>query len=227
LTASQRVAPPLESLSTAARVAGSIIALAYLLGLVPGPLVSVVGGLALVTLGRALLLTELAARRAVISLAVIAGALGVGALRWGTLDLPELRGVQSVLGPSVFVGPESTAIACGLALAAGLLGLGSWLLEPHPTGRTDNIWGAVEVAIGALALVTVFIDPARSVLQGAGFGQILIEIGRWLGAVVLAVALVIGSSIAQRRLPKRASWAVLGSAAAAVAVAAGLVSVTL
>lgn len=227
MTVSQSVAPPIDSLSTATRVAGSVIASAYLLGLVPGPLVFAVGGLALVTLGRALLLTEIRARRSALSLAVLAGALGVGALRWGTLDLPELRGVQAVLGPTVLVGPEAAAIACGLALAGGLVGLGAWLLEPRPSERVDYIWGAIEVGLGSLALVTVFVDPARSVLQGAGLGLALLEIARWLGAVGLAVAIVFGSSILQARLSDWWRWVVLGCGGAAVAVAAATVSVVL
>jgi len=227
LSVSQRVAPPIDSLSSAARVAGSIIAFAYLLGLVPGPLVSVVGGLALVTFGRALLLPEASARRSVLSLAVLAGALGVGALRWGTLDLPELRGVQSVLGPTILIGPEAAAIACGLALGGGLVGLGAWLLEPRAVTRGDYIWAGLEVALGSLALVTVFVDPARSVLQGAGFGLAAFEIARWLGAVAVAVAIVFGASILQARLSDRWRWLVLGAAGAAVAAAAGTVSVAL
>jgi len=209
------------------RVAGSILAFAYLLGLVPGPLVSVVGGLALVTLGRALLLPDINARRSVLSLAVLAGALGVGALRWGTLDLPELRGVQAVLGPSILVGPEAAAIACGLALAGGLLGLSAWLLEPRPVTRPDYVWTVLEVGLGSLALVTVFVDPARSVLQGAGLGLALLEIARWLGAVALSVACVFATSILQARLSERLRWVVLGCAGGAVAAAAGTVSVVL
>jgi hypothetical protein len=209
------------------RVAGSVLAFAYLLGLVPGPLVSVVGGLALVTLGRALLLPDINARRSVLSLAVLAGALGVGALRWGTLDLPELRGVQAVLGPSILIGPEAAAVACGLALAGGLLGLGAWLLEPRPVTRPDYVWAGLEVALGSLALVTVFVDPARSVLQGAGLGLAVLEIARWLGAVAVAVAIVFASSILQARLSDRWRWVVLGLAGVAVAAAAGTVSVAL
>lgn len=227
MTVSDRVAPPIESLSTAARVAGSIIAFAYLLGLVPGPLVSVVGGLALVTLGRAWLLPEIGARRAGLSLAVLAGALGVGALRWGTLDLPELRGVQAVLGPTVLVGPEAAAIACGVAFAGGLVGLAAGLLEPHPSTRADYIWGAIEIGLGSLALVTIFVDPARSVLQGAGLGPALVEIARWIGAVAVAVAIVFGLSILLEKMSDRWRWVALGCGGVAVAAAAATVSVVL
>ncbi|MDQ3983467.1 MAG: hypothetical protein M3271_12375, partial [Actinomycetota bacterium] len=81
-----------------ARVAGTVVALGYLLGFVRGPVVAVLGGLALVTLGRCAYSSppdDLAFGGALAALAV---ALGVGALRWGALDLGDLRGAQSVLG---------------------------------------------------------------------------------------------------------------------------------
>jgi hypothetical protein len=148
-------------------------------------------------------------------------------LRWGTLDLTELRGVQSVLGPTILVGPEAVAIACGLAFAGGLIGLGAWLLEPRPHGRGEFLWSAIEVGLGSLALVTIFIDPARSVLQGAGFGLVIVELARWLGTVAIAALVVWGASILQSRLSERLRWIVLAAAAAAVGTAAGLVAVTL
>ena len=224
MTVSQLIAPPLAPLSTAARVAGSIIAFAYLMGLVPGPLVSVVGGLALVTLGRALLLPRVEGNRSALALAVLAGSLGVAALRWGTLDLTELRGVQSVLGPTVLVGPIAAAVACAVALAGGVLAMGAWVFAPKPVGRIGYVWSGIEAVLGSLALVTVFVDPARSALAGAGFGDASLEIGRWLLVVGVVGALVFGLAFLYERLPDIWRWVALGSTGIAVMVAAGLIA---
>lgn len=221
------VAAPLAPFSAAARVAGAVIAMAYLLGLVPGPLVTVVGGLALITFGRALLLPLLPSARAVLSLAVIAGAVGIGALRWGTLDLAELRGVQAVLGPTVTVGPPAAAIACGIALGAAVVVLAVWFLEPAPGDRTDHVWGGFEVALVALALATIFIDPARSVLHGAGLAIALLEIVRWAGVTAVTAAVALGIARLLRDTGDFVRWVVLGVAGAAVAVAAALIAGTL
>jgi hypothetical protein len=227
LTLSQRIAPPITPLSNAARVAGATIALAYLLGLIPGPLVSVVGGLALVTLGRALMLPRTLGSRSALSLAILAGSLGAAALRWGTLDLTELRGVQSVLGPTVLVGPTTAAVACAVAFAGGLIALGTWVFEPRPVGRVGYIWSGLEVGLGTLALVTVFIDPARSALGGAGFGPALVELVRWLLAVAVAGGVVFGLAYLEQRLRDSWRWIALGCAGGAVAVAAALIASTL
>ncbi|MDQ3952424.1 MAG: hypothetical protein M3279_05600, partial [Actinomycetota bacterium] len=97
-------AASLRGWGAGARVAGAVVALGYLLGLVQGPLLAVAGGLALVTLGR-----SAGARGSDDlvfggALAVLVGALQVGGLRWETLDLAELRGAQAVLGPALLVG---------------------------------------------------------------------------------------------------------------------------
>ncbi len=197
-----------------------MIALAYLLGLVAGPLVAVVGGLALITFGRALLLDRVPAARSALALAVVAGALGVAALRWGSLDLVELRGVQSVLGPTILVGPTAAAAAGCVAGAAGLLALSSWLFEVRAASRGALIWTVVEAGVWSLALVTVFFDPARSALQGAGLGGAAIEIGRWLGAVVVVGGLGFGLGLLHQRLPGGVRWGTLGTAVVAVTGAA-------
>ncbi len=201
-----------------------MIALGYLLGITPGPLVSVVGGLALVTFGRALVLDELPALRSSAALAVIAGSLGVGALRWGTLELTELRGVQSVLGPTLLVGPPVVALACALAAAGALIALSSWVVDPLPSGRGPLAWASVEGVAAALAVVTVFFDPARSALTGSGFGTAMVEIGRWAVAVAAAAAIVGGLAYWQQRLAARWRLVVLGGSGALVIAGAVLVA---
>lgn len=214
------------SFSAGARAGGVVIALGYLLGMVPGPVVAVVGGLALVTFGRNLLVDRRAALLAGAALAVVAGALGVAALRWGALDLGEIRGVQSVLGPSVLVGPTEAAAAAGIAAGAALIALAVWLSSPWPNTRTWLVWSLVEAATGAFAIVTVFFDPASSSLEGAGFGVFFLEITRWLGAVALAAALATGLALLIHRLGVVSRVIALAlSGAAVVASAALLVSV--
>lgn len=218
---------PGSRLSAAARVAGIVIAAGYLLGLTPGPLVSVIGALALVTYGRLLAAERPEAIRNGIALAVVAAALGVGALRWGTLDLGELRGVQSVLGPSLLVGPPAAALACGAAALGALLALGSWLNDPRPTDRVGYVWAGTEALIWSLAVVTVLFDPARSALQGAGVVSAVFELGRWVLATVVAAALAVGAALLEGRLTGALRWSVLGVASALVAAAAGLVATIL
>ena len=211
-------------LSAAARVAGIVIAGGYLLGLTPGPLVSVIGALGLLTFGRLLSAERPEAIRNGIALAIVAAALGVGALRWGTLDLGELRGVQSVLGPSILVGPPTAALACGAAALGALLALGSWLNDPRPTDRMSYIWSGVEALLWSLAVVTVLFDPARSALHGAGLGAAALDLARWVLATLVAAALAIGAAVLEARLTGRLRWIVLGVAAGLVAGAAGAVA---
>jgi hypothetical protein len=226
LIAADALAPG-SRLSAAARVAGSVIAAGYLLGITPGPLVSVIGALALVTYGRLLAAERPQAIRNGVALAIVAAALGVGALRWGTLDLGELRGVQSVLGPSLLVGPPLAAIACGAAAAGALLALGSWLNDPRPTDRVGYIWAGAEALLWSLAVVTVLFDPARSALQGAGYASAAVELGRWILATVVAAALAVGTAALEGRLTGMLRWSVLAVAGTLVTVAAGLVATIL
>jgi hypothetical protein len=207
----------LAAFSTGTRVAGSVIMLGYLFGLVPGPVVAVVGGLALTTFGRSLALPLHSSIRIAAALAVIAGAVGVGALRWGSLDLAEIRGVQSVLGPTLMVGPQAAAIACGLSVGGALLALGAWLLEPRALTRATFAWGLMEGAIVALALVTVFFDPARSALQSAGVGTVALELGRWTGVTLITVGIAGGLSLVLRRFQGRWVWMALAAAGTVVA----------
>lgn len=207
-----------------ARAAGAVVALGYLLGLVQGPLTAVVGGLALVTLGRCA-----AARGSddVVlggALAVMGGALQVGALRWETLDLAGLRGAQAVLGPTVLVGPTGAAAATLLAAVAGIAALSVWLATVR---RTDGdarlvrgLWLA-EAALGAFALVTVF--WGGSVPRGSfGGGGGALALAQW----VVSVAAVAAAAVAVTYLPHVARWRawILAAAGATLVGAAVLVT---
>lgn len=203
--------------SVAARVAGAIICLGYLLGAVQGPVVSVVGGLALITFGRNILLDHRAAALSGAALAVMAASLGIAALRWGALDLGELRGVQSVLGPTMLVGPVEASVATSLAAVAALAGLAVWMSRPWPDSKLLYGWWALEAAIAGLALVTAFFEPV-ALVGGEG---LLAALG-WLGATALVVALVAGGGWLLRKLPAVVPAALMGGAGAAVAAAAAV-----
>jgi hypothetical protein len=193
--------------------------LGHLFGLVPGPVVALVGGLALMTFGRALSVPSHRSLRIAAALAVIAGAVGVGALRWGSLDLAEIRGVQSVLGPTLLVGPQAAAVASGLSVGGALVALAAWLLDPPTLNRAMLAWALTEAVIVALAVVTIFFDPARSSLQEAAAGTVALELLRWVGATVLTAGLAVGFTWVLGRFAERWIW--IGIAIAGAMVVAG------
>lgn len=153
--------------SVAARVAGVVVALGYLLGVVDGPVLGAVGGLALVTLGRGLTAPRAFFLLVVGGFAVLAGSSGVVALRWATLDLADLRGLHGVLGPSLVVGPPLLAGACAAGALGGLGAAAVWLSHSGPDDGGALLWGAEVVAAGLL-LGTLALGP-----DIAGFGDLL------------------------------------------------------
>lgn len=203
--------------SVAARVAGAVICLGYLLGVVQGPVVSVVGGLALITFGRNILLDHRTAAISGAALAVMAAALGIAALRWGALDLGELRGVQSVLGPTMLVGPVEASVATSIAGVAALAGLAVWMSRPWPDSRVLFGWWGLEAGIGGLALVTLFFEPVALVgSEGA------VAVLGWFALTALVVALVWAGGWLLKKLPTAVPAALMGGAGAAVAAAAAI-----
>ena len=201
-----------------------MIVIGYLTGLVPGAVVSIVGGLALMTFGRALLLDRVSGAMSGAALAVAAGALGVGALRWGTLEIEGIVGAQSVLGPTVLVAPTAAAAASGAAFAAGVMALGVWSSEPHFESRRDRAWGLLEVILAIVAVIVAFAVPATG--GGTGLGGLVTGLGRDPLAVaasagVLVAAVGVAMAIS-RFVPRRGVWrgGVLGVTGVAVAAAA-------
>jgi hypothetical protein len=147
------------ALAAGARVGGLALALAYLTGWTDGPIVVAVGGLALITFGRALMMERADQVLAATGLAVMAGAVGVVALRWGTLELSELRSVQSVLGPTLLIGPEMAAAGAVLAAVAALVALMVWVAALEVQGFIPWTWTSLEILAVALALVNAFWGP--------------------------------------------------------------------
>lgn len=202
-----------SSASVAARVAGAIGALGYLTGIVDGPVVGALAGLALVTFGRGLLAPVGSELIGPACFGVLAGAAGSAALRWSSLDLHEIQGAQGVLGPSVAVEPAAVAAMSIAALLAGTLALGIWGGDPRGDDTMARWWW-VELTAGALLLGTLFCGPPPTdVVQG----------GLWLGSTVLigAAATVtgrIGAGFSVRtRIATIAVCAVVVAAAAVVA----------
>ena len=188
----------LEGAAVGVRAAGIVIALAYLTGLVPGPLLAAAGGLALVTYGHALLLERNPSLLTGTAFAVLVVALASGALRWSTMDLAELRGVQAVLGPTVLVEKSSAdlpvlgPIAAWIAVFAGVVAMAVWLRFPRGEVWFSLVpWGG-ETIVASLALVTVFWGPAAVAFGSGNTGEVLTELGRW-ALITLAVAVPAGA----------------------------------
>lgn len=215
-----------STLSVATRVAGVLVALGYLSGVVPGPLVAVVGGMALMTYGRNLLLERRPAIVSGAALAVVGGALGIAALRWGALELGDIRGVQSVLGPTVLVGPTQAAVATGIATGGACVALAVWSSRPWPRTRLQAIWCALELIVGAFAIATVFLDPAESALGSGGAAEVAAQVARWVGVIVVVGAVVAGAAwLLQRTADVWRAVAVAVAAAAVMTSAALILSV--
>jgi hypothetical protein len=203
-------------------VAGAVVCLGYLLGLVPGPLVAVLGGLALLTLGRALGHEPGVALRAVGGLAAVGLALSVGALRWGTVLLDEVRGAQAVLGPTLYIGPQEAAIGAGLAVGGAILGLSLWFGTHRGNGWPALVVTGLEGLVVGLALATFFWGPALEPLADDNTGEVAREAAQWLGASAAPAAVAAGLALLWARLGRMWSWVVL-SVALAAAVAGAIV----
>lgn len=202
-------------------MAGAVLMLGYLLGFVPGAVMSVVGGLGLITFGRCITADAGGAARAATALTILAGALGVAALRWGTISLQQIVGAQSVLGPSITVGPNVAAGAAWGALVAGVAAVGVWAAAP-PSGsplarRPGHI---LEVAVVVLALSLVFAAPGAGGSLGS-VGSAPLEWAITLGVTVLGTAAAL---LVARHAGGRAGWVVLGLTAVVVLAAGGVVT---
>ena len=204
-----------RSVALGARCAGAVVALGYLLGFVAGPLVPVIGGLALITFGHGLLLDRPSRAFSAAGLAIVAGAVGIGALRWGAMGLDAIRGAQQVLGPTVLVGPPTAATASSLAAGSAVLGLVAWMSSSDPGRLLPRAGWAAEIAIGALAIVWIFWGDAAS--SGGG-------LARWAGAVAAVTAVALGGALVAHRLGARWRWAVAGVAGAGVVAAAAMLA---
>ena len=199
--------------SIAARVAGAVTALGFLVGVVDGPIVAVVGALALITFGRALVTPTGTELIGPLAFAVVAGATGVVALRWSSLDLAAIRGVQAVLGPSVAVGPSEVAAALGVALAAGVVAAGLWLADDLPDGALGARWRWVERTTAGLVLATLFAGPEVADV---------VEASTWVAATAGATGLLalVGGILGSRSV--RFRIAVIAAAGALVTPAAAI-----
>jgi hypothetical protein len=213
--------PTAPGFSAAARAAGTILAAGLVAGLVPGPVIAIVGALALVTFGRSLVAPREEAVLDAAALALVAASLLAGALRWGTLDLDEIRGAQTVLGPTVLLGPRGAAVAAWLAAGAGVLALAEW--EAFPGGKLGPglFWWVTETLLGALALVSVFWGPE---IAGADEGSSLaIGLGTWFAATAIVGGTALGISYLVRRVRVRSRTGLLLVSAIALGLSIGLI----
>jgi hypothetical protein len=221
---SLRTERSVSSFSAAARVGGLVVALGYLTGAVNGPLVAAVGGLALITLGRSLRMDRSGRALSAAGFAVFAGALGIAAIRWGTLELAELRSVQAVLGPTILVGPEAAAIAAILATAAASVALGLWVTAGPVRGLLHWTWTVLETLAVALALVTAFWGP--KILVGSvdvPQGEVLESFGVWAAAVSGVTFASVAGGLLARILPVSVRTGLMILALVALTIAAALI----
>jgi hypothetical protein len=229
-TEPQTVAPTHAERSTlavaaVARAGGLVLALGYLTGLVGGPLAAAVAGLALITFGRCLRMDRIDQALAAAGLAVVAGALGITALRWGSMELAELRSVQAVLGPTILVGPETTAVAVIVAAVAATLALALWVAALPVRGFGAWAWTGLETLAMALALVTAFWGPKVLLgLDGVPDSEVVDSVAGWAAASAAAITLGIGGGLLARLVAARVRVAVMAVAALALLVAAGLIA---
>ncbi|MDQ4143536.1 MAG: hypothetical protein M3198_07300 [Actinomycetota bacterium] len=208
----------LEALSAGTRVGGALIALGFLMGLVPGPIAAAIGAVALLSFGRSLAVATFREYLGLAAFGVVALAAAVGALRWGSSSLDDIRGAQAVLGATVIVDPQEAAIGAGLAAGAGVLALSLWLGSHRPRGLVSFALSCAEGLVVALLLVSAFWGPAVVGPSGADSGELAKDVGTWALASLAALLPAIGLSLLWRRLPVIWSWvAVLVAAAAAIA----------
>ncbi len=207
--------PGIRAFSSAARVGGAVIALGYLLGLVPGTLGAATGALALLTFGRSLADKTTRPLVGLSALGVIALAVAVGGLRWASSSLDAIRGAQAVLGPTLLIAPQEAAIGVGLAAGAGIVALALWLSVERPSGILSWAVSCLEGAVAALLLVTAFWGPAVVARAGGGAGGLAGDAGAWALAVVAALLPSVGLSLAFRRLSVVWSWVALAAGLAA------------
>ncbi|MDQ4096079.1 MAG: hypothetical protein M3174_07750 [Actinomycetota bacterium] len=207
--------PGVVALSVFARVAGSVIALGFLLGLVPGPLAAVIAAVALVSFGRGLAPEATRAYLGLAAFGVVALTAAVGALRWGSSSLDAIRGAQAVLGPTLLIEPQNAAIGAGLAAAAGVLALSVWLGAHTPGGLISFALSCGEAVVVTLMLATAFWGPAVAAPGAGDTAELAKDVGAW-ALVCLAAALpAVGLSFLWRRLPVLWSWVAVGVALAA------------
>jgi hypothetical protein len=229
-TEPQTVAPTHAERSTlavaaGARAGGLVLALGYLTGLVGGPLAAAVAGLALITFGRCLRMDRIDQALAAAGLAVVAGALGIVAFRWGSMELAELRSVQAVLGPTLLVGPETTAVVVVVAAVAATLALALWVAALPVRGFGAWAWTGLETLAMALALVTVFWGPKVLLgLDGVPDSEVVDSVAGWAAASAAAITLGIGGGLLARLVAARVRVAVMAVAALALLVSARLIA---
>jgi hypothetical protein len=221
LTTPAQSAAQVFAWAAATRAAGAVLTLGYLLGIAPGPVVAVVGGLGLITFGRALTAGRLQGAFLGATLAVLAGVLGVPALRWGALDLGGIRGVQAFFGPTVLVDPVSAAAASWVAAVCGIVAVGLWVGPPPRLRSLGTVVWALEAVLGAFAIVTAFWGEAI-VGWGEGSGEVWAGVGGWALAVVVAAAGAVLIAWGASRLARRWQWIALGIAGVAVLAAAAV-----
>jgi hypothetical protein len=214
-------------LAVGAGAAGLALALVFLVGFADGPVILVVGGLAIAMLAAAAIGGPGERLFTACGVAVVAGALLFPALRWQTLDLAGLRGIQAVLGPTLLVGPAPIAVSAGVAAGGGLVALGLATGPATEDGWGSRAWAGGGAAVASFAGVTVFYGPAIPGWGAESGPGVAGDVVSWALAVVAATGATLAIAVTSRRLPSIFRWIVMGISAAAVIAGAGVMAAAL
>ncbi|MGH2753007.1 MAG: hypothetical protein ACRDLB_01110, partial [Actinomycetota bacterium] len=155
-----------------------------------------------------------------VAIAVTAGALGVGALRWDAIELRALRGAQAVLGPTLLVGPPRAAAAAWLGLGAVVIAATVLLAAPVGHGRVALGVRIAEGLVVGLAGATVFWGP--SIPDGLGAGELAGRIGIWALATIAVAGPIVALSFVVAKAPLALRWTLLVLAGALATAGAAL-----
>ena len=186
-------------------------AVGYLAGLVDGPVLGILGGVALLSFGRSLASAGRGELIAPASFGVVAGAAGVVALRWGTLELDGIGGIQAVLGPIVSVDPAPVAAMASASLVAALVATGVGMTDPPAGIATPRWWWWAEIGTMSGVLALLFVSS-----PSAGPGGVAL----WGVATAALVALAAMTSRATSQRSVLARLLIIGICGLVVAVAA-------
>lgn len=131
-----------------------------------------------------------------------------GAVRWGTMSLPDVETAARLFGPAVAAGAAPVRIGTALALVAAAVS------EARDGGLRSSSWALRAAGMGALlAAVAVAVAP------GPGRAGVARSLVWWAAVSALAVVVIWVAHPLARRVP---AW--MPAAAATIGVAAVLFS---
>lgn len=194
---------------------GVVMGLAISSGAAPGSIFVVLAAMGACTVGR-VLISGKSAGRAALWIVTMGWSMLASASRFGTTDLGEIAGAQSVLGPAALLRPAVTTGVSGAAVLIGIIAGAFWIQSsPRIEGEEGHLvdaairWGeTVLVAFGFTALAW---GPVAGGLAYGPYGpEMLLRTGVSFAAAVVALILVSWLRRAFRRFEGRNAATLLG-----------------